>query len=133
MSTPDELIAALREERNAALEEAAFERERAAKALERNERLRHELAKVRERLKEALGGNTAEPDADTESAPTRRERDIAERLRLAMDTNWRLERDRARLERKLAEARSASEEERQRVGRLERKVLALEGELRLRE
>ena len=133
MSTEGELVAALREERNAALEEASFERERAVQALERNERLRHELASVRDRLKDALGGKTAEPDEGAEAPTTRRERDIAERLRLAMDTNWRMERDRSRMERKLTETRGVLAEERARVGRLERKVLALEGELRLRE
>lgn len=133
MSTPEALIEALREERRAALDEASFERGRAAQALERNERLRTELAGLRERLNDALGGRTAEPDAPDDHAPSRRERDLAKRLRLAMDTNWRLERDRSRLESKLQESRVLLGEERERVGRLERKVLALEGELRLRD
>jgi hypothetical protein len=133
MSTPEALFEALREERRAALDEASFERGRAAQALERNERLRTELASLRERLKDALGGRTAEPDDEDDPTPSRGERDLSERLRLAMDTNWRLERDRSRLEKKLHESRELLGEERERVGRLERKVLALEGELRLRD
>ena len=66
--------------------------------------------------------------ADELAATLREERNVA----LKEAAFSRLERERGRLERKVTEARSASEEERQRVGRLERKVPALEGELRLR-
>lgn len=126
-------MAALREERDAALQEAAFERGRAAQALSRNDVLRSEVGVLRERLKAALGGRTEEPQEEADpQAPSRREKELSERLRLAMDTNWRLERDRARLERRFAALQEEMVEERARGERLELKVRALEGELRLR-
>ena len=127
-----DVLDALRAERDAALHEAAFERGRASQALDRNEVLRHELGQLRERLKAALGARTEEPEESEAGAPTRRERELAERLRLAMDTNWRLERDRGRLERQASSLQEQLNEERQRIERLEGKVRALEGELRLR-
>ncbi len=103
-------------ERDAALEEAAFERNRANAALERNKRLRTELTGLREELKDATG----------------READLAERQRLAMDTNWRLEKQRARLEKKIVELRGEVTGLKSIRDRLDRRIRKLEGELRIR-
>ena len=116
-------------ERDAALEEAAFERRRADHALERNKKLREELAVLREDLKAALLGASAEVPQGAED----REQDIAERLRLAMDTNWRLEKQRARLEKKVVELRGELSQLKSQRERLERRVRKLEGELRMRQ
>ncbi|MCP4809766.1 MAG: hypothetical protein GY913_25105 [Proteobacteria bacterium] len=115
---------ALKAERDAALEEAGFERTRAAQALRRNQELREQLQAVREQLAAHLG----EEDRSTASL---QERELADRLRLAMDTNWRLERIRARLEQKLVETTDRAEASDREVARLALRVKALEGQLKL--
>lgn len=115
---------ALKAERDAALEEAGFERTRAAQALRRNQELREQLQAVREQLAAHLG----EEDRSTASL---KEREFADRLRLAMDTNWRLERIRARLEQKLVETAERADASEREVARLALRVKALEGQLKL--
>jgi len=115
-------------ERDAALEEAAFERTRAGQALARNAKLREELQELREQLKEALRGGPVMPED-----ASGRETDLAERLRLAMDTNWRIEKQRARLEKKIVELRGEVAGLQSIRDRLERRVRKLEGELRMRQ
>ncbi|MCB9758715.1 MAG: hypothetical protein H6739_02650 [Alphaproteobacteria bacterium] len=125
-SDRDLLLDAIMQERDAALDEARFERERAEQALKRNQTLRGDLTQLREQLRELLG-------RDGEAPPPAKEpdEDLAERLKLAMDTNWRLERGRVKLERQLEEARLSLNEEQERVKRLQRKLRALEGALRI--
>lgn len=125
----DKLEELLHKERDAALEEAEFERTRANSALARNKQLREELAALREELKTALRAAGPSPGPDASA----REGDLAERLKLAMDTNWRLEKQRARLEKKIAQLRGELTGHKGTASRLERKVRALEGQLRIQE
>ena len=119
------LAEALKAERDAALEEAEFERTRAAQALRRNQALREQLQAVRERLASHLG-------EEGSSAASLKERELADRLRLAMDTNWRLERLRARLEARLVASDERAEAAEREVARLELRIKALEGQLKLK-
>lgn len=125
----DALLDALTRERDSALDEALFERQRADQALQRHEVMRRELAELRERLRQALAAPPAAPPAPP--APSAEERDLTQRLHLAMDTIRRLERDRVRMEKELEESRSTLQGERDEIERLRRRLRALEGALRI--
>lgn len=118
---------ALLNERDAALEEAAFQRERANRALARVEKLNADLATLRRQLREAASANSG---GAMDAAEVK---DLEERLHLAVDTSRRLERDRVRMERELERSRGRLGEQKARGDRLERRLKAVEGALRMAE
>lgn len=123
-SLPDPYLSALERERDDAREELRFEQQRGELAMSRVEALRQDNAALREQLKAlALAARTAPRPPE--------EPDLAERLKLAIDSNRRLERDLARQERELEELRGQLREERELAQRLNRRIRALEGSLRM--
>ena len=87
----DILVEELRRDRDAAIEEADYERQRAEIAAQRAETLRAETQRLRARVQELLDRPAAAPNSEGD-----------DRLRLALDSNRRLERLRTRLEAELA-------------------------------
>jgi regulator of replication initiation timing len=116
----------LKGERDEAAAEAVFERNRADQAVLRNLALRDEVRGLRRQLRELLGENHAlESNQDSGSAQ------LAEQLGLAVETNWRLERDRAHLARKAQELQARVQDQAGELARLRARVRALQGQLRL--
>lgn len=116
----------LKGERDEAVAEAAFERNRAEQAMLRNQALRDEVRGLRRQLRELLGENhVLESSRESSSAQ------LAEQLRLAVDTNWRLERDRAHLARKAQQLEARVQDQAGELARLRARVRALQGQLRL--
>ncbi|MCB9743007.1 MAG: hypothetical protein H6741_02690 [Alphaproteobacteria bacterium] len=135
MAERDLLVEAVLAERDSALEEARFERQRAEQALARNETLRQELGEARDRLRQLIADEPAPlghlPPPPGQTPLVREEADLGDRLRLAMDTNRRLERVRVHLQEELDGARKALEAEQETVERLRRRLKAVEGQLRI--
>lgn len=127
----DALLEAVMRERDSALEEAKFERLRADQAMQRYEVMRRELSELREHLRHALANSAQAPEPAAPAGPSAEERDLTQRLHLAMDTIRRLEKDRVRMERELEESRSTLTGERDEIERLRRRLRALEGALRI--
>lgn len=124
MSDPkplDPLTAVFARERDDAREELAYERQRQELTLHRLEALRADNAALREQLKTALTAARGVKPAE----------DLTERLKLAIDSNRRLERELARVERELEEARQTEREAVEQATRLNRRIRALEGSLRM--
>ncbi|MED5373556.1 MAG: hypothetical protein VX899_21240 [Myxococcota bacterium] len=122
----DELLDILRQERDAALEEADFERSRAEQALLRNRSLREEVGALRRELRRIHG------DQELQAAGAQAtELQLSEQLKLATDTNWRLERDRQHLARKAHQLESRVQDQAAELSRLRARVRALQGQLRL--
>jgi len=116
----DILVEELRRDRDAAIEEADYERQRAEIAAQRAETLRAETQRLRARVQELLDRPAAAPNSEGD-----------DRLRLALDSNRRLERLRTRLEAELAEVKTALTTEHETSERLRRRVRALEVQVRL--
>ncbi|MBK7756880.1 MAG: hypothetical protein IPI35_10875 [Deltaproteobacteria bacterium] len=116
----DILVEELRRDRDAAIEEADYERQRAEIAAQRAETLRAETQRLRARVQELLDRPAAAPSPEGD-----------DRLRLALDSNRRLERLRTRLEAELAEVKTALTTEHETSERLRRRVRALEVQVRL--
>lgn len=116
----------LRGERDEALAEVVSERARADQAALRNRALKDEVRGLRRRLREILGQNHA-----LESVRDSASSQLAEQLRLAVDTNWRLERDRAHLARKSKRLEDRVHDQATELARLRARVRALQGQVRL--
>ncbi len=136
----DGLIAALEAERDAALQEASFQRERAERATSRIEDMGAEADGLRRGLRALIESEkrTASRAAAAEAALARRgvepgEAERTEQLRITLDSARRLQRERDRLRVRFTEMeaqRNALEEE---SCRLRARVSALEGAQRLAE
>lgn len=116
----------LRGERDEARAEAQDERARAEQTALRNKALKDEVRGLRRQLRQLLGENHAlETVRDTSAAQ------LSDQLRLAVDTNQRLERERAHLARKSKQLEDRVQDQAAELARLRARVRALQGQLRL--
>lgn len=117
----DALRALLQAERDAALREAAYERDRADRADRQNEALRDELTDLRKVLRALVESPSAGVPADG----------LQERLQLAAETNWRLEQQAERLRERGRKASAQVTRLTEENQRLARRLRAMQGQLRL--
>ncbi len=123
--TDPRLVEALTAERDAARSSSRFEADRADRAEARVRQLSQELERVQHQLRAAL----ATP-ASSSRPPSGGE--LAQRLKLALDSNQRLEKARGKEERQAQELAAQLRQARELARRWEQRARALEGELKLR-
>lgn len=129
-----DLISALEGERDAALRQVEFERERAEHAIGRTEALRAEADQLRLRVRELIRDSqrTESRAVAAENTLARRRvsddaRELTEQLQLALDSSRRLARERDRLTARLKRIREERDALRSENERLAARVRALEG------
>ena len=122
----ERLVQALSAELDAARSAGRFQSERAERAEQRVRELQQELERVQTQLRQAL--SRPEP-GDAVGVPSE---ELTQRLKLALDSNQRLERARGKEERRAVALEAQLQECREHARRWEQRARALEGRLKLR-
>lgn len=121
----DRLVQALSAELDASRSAGRFDKERADRAEQRVRELQQELERVQTQLRQAL----SRPSSSATQPMPRDE--LTQRLKLALDSNHRLERARGKEERKAVALQAQLDECRELARRWEQRARALEGQLKL--
>jgi len=132
------LIGALEAERDAALQEASFQRERAERATSRIADMRDEADGLRRRVRALIESEqrlTSRAEAAEAALARRRdgpgEAERTEQLRIALDSARRLQRERDRLRVRFTQVEAQRDAIEQESCRLQARVSALEGAQRI--
>ena len=118
----ERLVQALSAELDAARSGARFEADRADRAEARTRELARELERVQQQLRAALAGPSGAQISSGE---------LTQRLKLALDSNHRLEQARGKQEREAVELAEHLKRCREVARRWEQRARALEGQLKL--
>ena len=133
-----ELVVALEAERDAALEDATFQRERAERAASRLADVRGEADELRRRVRELIASeqrHASRAEAAEHTLARRRgdgsEAELTEQLCIALDSARRLQREGERLRSRFTETRAQRDALEGECERLRARVQALEGAQRM--